>query len=107
MNRQLTNIALVILTLILFAAGVLKILQEYQESLDSDYDVIYVYDTYEFYIFAVIISVSTLGFNNFYSGAIIKLFLVFLIFISLATIPAKTSQLISIFSSKSVYARKK
>lgn len=108
MNRQLTNITLTILTLILFASASLQLIQRIHVQYfdpDDPIEKAKVAYPYQFYVFSVVITISTLGYENFFPGAITKVALIILIFISLFIIPTKSSQLISIFSSKSVYAR--
>jgi len=107
-NKQLVNILLTILTLILFAAGLEQLLQYAQVEYSSDpsYNMIELsHRDYHQFIFNIIVTVSTLGFNNPFTTAISKIFLILLVMTSIFIIPAKSSQLISILSSKSVYAR--
>lgn len=65
-------------------------------------------DNYGFYdyIFFVMTIVSTVGYENpFFQNSILRVLIVVIIIIAIAIIPAKSSELISILSNKSVYSR--
>lgn len=100
---------LVIITLILFTAALLQIVQKFYVSnfTVKQNEIDLAYSEFHRYIFQVIITISTLGYENELIGAITKILLIFIIIISLSIIPSKSSKLVSILSSKSVYARQK
>jgi hypothetical protein len=62
-------------------------------------------DPFQRYIYFIIITGATLGYGNPYEGPINRVSVMLLIIISLFIIPAKSSRLVSILSSKSAYAR--
>lgn len=107
-SKQLSNIIIVISTLTLVAAGTLYIVEmslEYygltnQQSIDQTQN----FDFWR-YIFFIMTTISTLGYDNPFSAALARIYFIFLILISLAIIPAKSGELVSILSSKSMYAR--
>lgn len=107
-SKQLSNIIIVITTLILFAAGAFNLVQQALENAGIVPSVQYS-ETKDFnfwrYVYFIITTISTLGYDNPFSTAVARIMLICLILISLAIIPAKSGELIGILSSKSVYAR--
>lgn len=107
-SKQLSNILIVISTLMLVSAGILyiteKALDTTGEVSEAEKSQTKSYDFWR-YIFFIMTTISTLGYDNIFSAVVARILLVVLILISLAIIPAKSGELISILSSKSIYAR--
>lgn len=106
-NKQLMSIFITILSLILFFAGGLRFLYRFSKIVNYpkenlvDID----YGFYE-YIFFVMTIGSTVGYENpFFDNILLRIAIVVVIVVSISIIPAKSSELISILSNKSVYSR--
>lgn len=61
---------------------------------------------FNYYIYFVMTTISTVGFENPFTIIEMKVFIIGLIIMALVVIPTKTSQLIVLLSSKSMYARR-
>lgn len=108
-NKQLVNITLTVFSIVFMFAGlVMYIFKVSSDALNKN--VANLQDLqqkgYYDYIFFVMTIISTVGYENpFYGNIVLRMFIVVIIIISIATVPAKSSELISILSNKSVYSR--
>lgn len=62
---------------------------------------------FDYYIYFVMTTISTVGYQNPFSKVELKLLIIALIIVALLVIPAKSSQLVTLLSSKSMYARRR
>ena len=99
--------------MILFCAGTLQLVERISppepESDFLDYqNKLAVYQSqFDYYIYFVMTTISTVGYQNPFSKVELKLLIIALIIVALLVIPAKSSQLITLLSSKSMYARRR
>ena len=109
-NKQLMGIFITVLSIVLIFSGLTMYIYKVSntgtlnESIPNKAKL----DSYGFYdyIYFVMTIVSTVGFENpFFENPVLRLFIVVVIIISIATIPAKSSDLVTILSNKSVYSR--
>ena len=66
-----------------------------------------VYRPFHFYVYFIMITISSVGYQNPFTTATSRLFIIILISISIIFVPSKSSQLVQILSSKSFYASKR
>lgn len=101
-NRQLLNIGIIVMTLILTSAMILFTIESEYSGGDGSFAM-----TFNFSLYFVVTTISTLGYGSPYINSVTRLFCTGLIIVSLLIIPARSAQLVSILSSGSTYARAK
>lgn len=93
--------------MILFWAGVLHSVEHFYTPDPNDPKAVATYEKqFNYYIYFVMTTISTVGFENVFKIIEMKIFIIGLIIMALVVIPTKTSQLIILLSSKSMYARR-
>ena len=97
------------LTLVLGASAALKLVENFYANnfLISPAEAKLAYNPFHYYIYFIMITISTEGYQNFLSSTASKIFIIILICISLLFVPSKSSQLVGILSSKSHYTSKR
>lgn len=94
--------------MILFCSATLQLVERLTTPDASDTKAVNTYNLqFDYYIYFVLTTISTVGFENSFNKTEIKIFIIGLVIVAILIIPAKTSQLVTLLSSKSMYARRK
>ncbi|CAD8157114.1 unnamed protein product [Paramecium pentaurelia] len=96
-NKQLTSIMITTATLVLCAAGALHFNSLFLETV--------LHFKFHYFIYFVMTTISTMGYENKFSSAISRVLIIILVLLALTFVPYQTGQLIRHLSSKSYYAR--
>ena len=105
----MTNIIIGVLTLVMGASASLKLLEIFYVSnfSGSGDETELANNPFHFYIYFIMITISSVGYQNYFSSVVSRFFIIILICISIIFVPSKSSQLVRILSSKSFYASKR
>lgn len=107
-NKQLLQISVTIISLVLILSGLINYIYKVSGKLNEGVANKQLTDSFVFYdyFFFIMTIASTVGYENpFFGNPVLRFALMFIIFISIVIIPAKSSELISILSNKSIYSR--
>ena len=93
-----------IFTLIIVSSALLQLAQR-TETYDKDQKELQKLQ-FDYYIYFVLTSISTVGYENRFNKVESKILSSFLILFAILVIPSKSSELIHLLSSKSMYSRR-
>ncbi|EWS75923.1 calcium-activated potassium channel protein (macronuclear) [Tetrahymena thermophila SB210] len=109
--KELFQIILAALSLVILASGILQFTQRNSvgnigSGKNSNQDIDLNTLPFHYYIYFVMITISTLGYDNPFNNSVIRILIIFLLIFSFIFVPQYSSKLINLLSKKSFFARR-